>query len=487
MLYYMMIKNKNIENDTRNLKEIFESIIRINFKKESNNLVSINLFSPENLEFIFLLTTSILRGGKKKKRKSKKKLKKKKTKKRKRKKGGNGHTRRRRTPRNISPRSSSKITTARSNDIFGFVQKLLVKCFIGFIFYNLMNNFAPTYRPVLNTSTNIVPSLNWTTGIINPDLFPVLNPNINITFERLTQTQIKKLIISKNGNITNIPLRLVGLGETLYAEIDLVSKTNSPTDVALKEFNKLPFRERSSLHSPINSGANGYTSILKWNFDGNKYDIIQIPYNRDIDRTRRFIQFPEQNSYNRLLKKLAEEHLDVMKKTNILEEDETSGIIQINFNDIPTNVLSQIFQVEEEQYFHRDGTRLVNSKLNLTNDAGYLDGFGIRQTNYLRNQTKFLRPDRFSYPLSITYTPETEYTANVRIHSVEGESKQIRDKSQTIITEPGTSHTHVLAQHMGSEHGSVFLPQGRPLKNPRRFLFIGVFSDKYYSLNEVSE
>ena len=100
----MMIKNKNIENDTRNLKEIFESIIRINFKKETGNFISINLFSPENLEFIILMTTSIISGGKRKKRKSKKRRKKKKTKKRKRKKGGNGHTRRRRTPRNISPR-----------------------------------------------------------------------------------------------------------------------------------------------------------------------------------------------------------------------------------------------------------------------------------------------------------------------------------------------------------------------------------------------
>ena len=182
----MIIKNKNIKNDTRNLKDIFESIIRINFKKETGNFISINLFSSEDLEFIILLTTSTLRGGKKKKRKSKKRRKKKKTKKRKRKKGGNGKTRRRRRkPRNISQRSSSQLTTTRSNNssnISDFITKLLVRCFVAFIFYYAVNWFTPTYRPMLNQGTNIVPSSNWTSGVINPDLFPVLNPNINIPF-----------------------------------------------------------------------------------------------------------------------------------------------------------------------------------------------------------------------------------------------------------------------------------------------------------------
>ena len=124
--------------------------------------------------------------------------------------------RRRRTPRNISQRSSSQLTTTRSNnsfDILEFIRKLLIGCFVTFIFYNAVNWFTPTYRPLLNQSTNIVPSSNWTTGAINPELFPVLNPNINITFEGLTQSQVKKLIVSKSGKITSLPLNLSGLGE----------------------------------------------------------------------------------------------------------------------------------------------------------------------------------------------------------------------------------------------------------------------------------
>ena len=478
----MIIKNKNIKNDTRSLKDIFESIIKINFKKETGNFISINLFSHENLEFIILLTTSIISGGKKKKRKSKKRRKKKKTKKRKRKKGGNGKTRRRRrTPRNISQRSSSQLTTTRSNnsfDILEFIKKLLIGCFVTFIFYNAVNWFTPTYRPLLNQSTNIVPSSNWTTGAINPELFPVLNPNINITFEGLTQSQVKKLIVSKSGKITSLPLNLSGLGDTLYAEIDLVSKENSPTDIGLKEFNKLPFKERSSLHSATYS-ASGYTAIFKWNLNNEVFSLTKIEFNRNLDR--RSIAFPEQ--YNELLVNIAKQHLDAMKQTNILEEDENSGSIQINFSDLPTNVLSQFFQSEEQQAFHRDGNAIVNPKLNLTTPL-----VGIRQTNYLRNQTKILRPDQFSYPLSITYTPETEYTANVRVHPIIGETKQIQDdSSQEFVTTPGTSYTSVLAQDKGTEHGAVYLPQGRPLKNPRRILFISVFSDKYYKLNELLE
>ncbi len=478
----MIIKNKNIKNDTRNLKDIFESIIRINLKKETGNFISINLFSPENLEFIILLTTSIISGGKKKKRKSKKRRKKKKTKKRKRKKGGNGKTRRRRRiPRNISQRSSSQLTTTRSNnsfDILEFIRKLLIGCFVSFIFYNAVNWLTPTYRPLLNQSTNIVPSSNWTNGVINPELFPVLNPNINITFEGLTQSQVKKLIVSKSGKITSMPLNLSNLGDTLYAEINLVSKENSPTDVGLKEFNKLPFKERSSLHSATYS-ASGYTAIFKWNLNDEVYNIRKIEFNRNLDR--RIIAFPEQ--YNELLVNIAKQHLDAMKQTNTLEEDENSGSIQINFVDLPTNVLTQFFQSGEQQAFHRDGNSIVNPKLNLTTPL-----VGIRQTNYLRNQTKILRPDQFSYPLSITYTSETEYTANVRVHPISGETKQINeDSSQTFVTTPGTSYTNILSQDKGTEHGAVFLPQGRPLKNPRRLLFISVLSDKYYELNELLE
>ena len=114
-----------------------------------------------------------------------------------------------------------------------------------------------------------------------------------------------------------------------------------------------------------------------------------------------------------------------MKQTNILEEDENSGIIRISFFDIVTNTHFNFFQGYEEQQFHRDGGEtepIAILKSNLTTLRER-----IEKTNYLRNQTRILRPDNYSYPLSITYTRETEYTANVRVHPISGETKQINE------------------------------------------------------------
>ena len=482
MLSYAIIKPPNVNS---NIIQLFKNrITRIHFKKEANNLISINFFDKNNLKFSILVTLSVLKGGKKKKRKSRKKRKKRKTKKQKKrkKKGGNGKTRRRgKTTRNISQHSSSQLTTTRSNnsfDILGFVQKIFFRCYAALIFYYVINTFAPTYRPIQNQGTNIVPAVNWSSGVINPDLFPVLNPNINITFERLTQNQIKRLIVSKSGNITSLPLNQTGLADTLYAEIDLVSKANSPTDIALKEFNKLPFKERSSIILP-NNEPSGYMTILKWNLNDGEYSITKIQHSRNLDR--RCLEFTEQ--YNELLENIAKQHLDVMKQTNILKEHENSGAIQIYFNDLPTFSENHLFINDEQQGFHRDATQIVNPKLNLTTKLEQ-----IKKTNYLRNQTSILRPDITSFPLSITYTPETEYTANVRVHPISGETKQINeDSQQTFVTIPGTSYTQVLAQDKGTEHGAVFLPQGRSLKNPRRILFVAVYPDKYYKLNDIVE
>lgn len=300
--------------------------------------------------------------------------------------------------------------------------------------------YNPNLKPMLENVDTIDLNSNMTSLDIQKQLSLLLNSKGNSLSLKHTNHLNRSLSKTNNFSLSS-KMNTVTNSDTFrpaFLEIDLSKE--GPTSKLIDLMENLPKKIKSYIS--FGPDTTGYKVFCEWKINDSNEFIIKLYNTRDNKNDIRLRNLPEMKQINDIIKKSFEQQIQIMKKTNILSNEETHGFGEL--------ILANLFPVSTKSFnnstdfFHQNGMSLeTHLKNNIIDYSGF---YSLRKSVLKQKNIKLLRPTKFDSIMTMTYSKDI-LDANYRISNNTGKITDIKSSSKS-------GFTRIYDQSRGIEHSA---------------------------------